>query len=408
MIRSVEINPNLYYVGVNDRQTHLFENMWPLEHGVSYNSYIIKSQKTALLDTVRVSKMDSFLKKVKEVLGDQALDYLVVHHMEPDHSGAIRAIIEAYPDVVLIGNKKTVEFLEAFYDVTENIQVVKEGDILDLGDHQLTFYMTPMVHWPESMVSYESHMKALFSQDAFGGFGALDGTIFDDEINWDFFESETRRYYTNIVGKFSRQVQAALKKLSALEIDMVLPVHGPVWRTNPNRIIELYDELSSYQVEEGVVIVYGSMYGNTEKMAETIARRLSENGIRNIQVFDVSKTHESYILNEIWRYRGVILGSCTYNNSVFPIMGKLLHVLESNKIENHVLGMFGSYSWSGGGLKYIQDFAAKGKYHVLETAPEVKCSPKADDLDLCNQLADEMSHILKLDRMKDLNQMLKS
>lgn len=405
---TVQINDFLYYVGVNDRDTHLFENMWPLDHGVSYNSYIIKGEKTALMDTVKIMKVDNFMGKVREVIGDRDLDYLIVHHMEPDHSGSIQTIIDNYPNVTLVGNKKTTEFLREFYGITENILEVKEGDTLDLGDHSLTFYMTPMVHWPESMVSFEKESGILFSQDAFGGFGALNGTIFDDEIDWDFFANETRRYYTNIVGKFSKNVQSALKKLSPLDIKMVCPVHGPIWRTHPEKIIRQYDELSRYQTEEGVVIVYGSMYGNTEAMAEVIARELAVQGIKKIQIIDVSKTHESYVLNEVWKYRGLILGSCTYNNSLFPIMAKLVHVLDINKIENHTLGIFGSYSWSGGAVKALKEFAEKGKYDVLETVVEARCSANEENHEDLKKMAREMADKLMDIRLEETKKLLHS
>lgn len=403
---SVKINDFLNYVGVNDRETHLFENMWPLENGVSYNSYLMTSEKTALLDTVKITKVDDFTAKLQAALKNRPLDYLVIHHMEPDHSGSIRTIIELYPDIILVGNKKTIEYLNDFYGITENILEVKDGDTLDLGDRSLQFFTTPMVHWPESMVSYEQKSGILFSQDAFGGFGALNGTIFDDEINLDFYESETRRYFSNIVGKFSKQVQAALKKLSGLTIKMVCPVHGPIWRTHPEKIIELYDRWSRHQVEEGCIIVYGSMYGNTARMAEVIARTLAEEGIKNIKVFDVSKTHESHILSEIWNYKGVILGSCTYNNYMFPVMTKLVNVLDMNKIENHVLGVFGSYSWSGGAVKALKEFGEKSKMTLLDEIVEAKCAACDEDVEGLIRLAKEMANSIKDERLSDITQML--
>ncbi len=392
---SVKINDSLHYIGVNDRETQLFENLWPLEHGVSYNSYLMTGEKNALLDTVKITKVDSFIEKVREVLGDRPLDYLIVHHMEPDHSGSIRTVIDHYPDVTIVGNKKTAEFLNNFYGITENIQVVADGESLDLGDHKLTFYTTPMVHWPESMVSFEENTGTLFSQDAFGGFGALNGPIFDDEINWEFYAEETIRYFANIVGKFSKQVQAALKKLGGLDIKMICPVHGPIWRENPGIIVDMYDKLSRYESEEGVVIVYGSMYGNTEVMAETIARGLAEEGIKNIKIFDVSKTHNSHIMKEIWKYRGLILGSCTYNNYLFPEMANLLSVIKMNKLQNHILGMFGSYSWSGGALKALKEFGENCEYDVIEETVEAKGAPTKEDLEKCHEIAVQMANKLK-------------
>ena len=392
---SVKINDFLYYIGVNDRQTQLFENQWPLERGVSYNSYVIKSTKTALLDTVKITKVDDFVTKLKEVLEGRDLDYLVIHHMEPDHSGAIETIIDLYPNVKLVGNKKTFELLENFYDVKDNLVLVDDFDTLDLGEVSLKFVKTPMVHWPESMVSYEEKSGILFSQDAFGGFGALDGTIFDDEINWDLYKSETRRYYSNIVGKFSKQVQAALKKLADFKINMVCPVHGPVWRENPEKIIECYDKWSKQETQDGAVIVYGTMYGNTEMMAEAIARRLAERGVKNIKMFDVSKTHKSYILNEIWEYKALILGSCTYNNDLFPLMSDLVNVLKMNKLQNRVVAVFGSYSWSGGALKALKEFRDASAMDIVETTVETKSAPSKDDYMMLRQIADEVADKLE-------------
>lgn len=392
---SVKIKDFLYYIGVNDRQTQLFENQWPLERGVSYNSYVIKSTKTALLDTVKITKVDDFVSRLKEVLEGRDLDYLVIHHMEPDHSGAIETIIDLYPNIKLVGNKKTFELLENFYSVKDNLVLVDDGDTLDLGEVSLKFFKTPMVHWPESMVSYEEKSGILFSQDAFGGFGALDGTIFDDEMNWDMYKSETRRYYSNIVGKFSKQVQAALKKLSGLKINMVCPVHGPVWRENPDKIIDCYDKWSKQETKDGAVIVYGTMYGNTEMMAEAVARRLAERGVKNIKMFDVSKTHRSYILNEIWEYKALILGSCTYNNDLFPLMNDLVNVLKMNKLQNRVIAVFGSYSWSGGALKALKEYRDESSMDIVETTVETKSAPTAEDYQMLRQIADEVADKLE-------------
>jgi flavorubredoxin len=395
---SIKINDWLQYVGVNDRTTALFENMWPLEEGIAYNSFVIKAEKTALLDTVKVDKVDNFLQKLDDALDGRTLDYIVLHHMEPDHSSALKIVLQRYPDAQLVGNKKTFEFLEGFYGFCKNTIVVGEGDELDLGGRKLQFFRTAMVHWPESMVSYEPESKTLFSQDAFGSYGALNGGIFDDEINWDFFEPEARRYYANIVGKYSRQVQIVLKKLSGLEINMICPVHGVIWRKNPAKIVSLYDKWSSFTVEEGVIIVYASMYGNTAIMAEAIARGLAEEGIKNIKVYDVSTTHNSYILSEMYNYKGLILGSCSYANSLFPVMEDLVYTLELNKIENHILGIFGCYSWSGGALERLTEFAENCKYELVEATANAKHSPNADDLADCREIARQMAEKLKSSR----------
>lgn len=405
---SVEIRENLHYIGVNDRQTRLFENLWPLPEGVSYNSYLLKGEKTALLDTVKITRVDLFLEKLESTLGGRDLDYLVIHHMEPDHSGAITSVMEAYPEVKLVGNKKTRDFLETYYELEksfdfnydEDFVEVGDGDVLDLGDTSLTFFMTPMVHWPESMVSYESSTGTLFSQDAFGSFGTLDGAIFDDEIDFNQYNDETVRYYTNIIGKVSAQVNNAIIKVSGLDIKMICPVHGLIWRKYPEEIIKLYSKLAKQETEEGVVIVYGSMYGNTENMAETVARALVEKGITQIKMYDISKTHESYILSDIWRYDGIILGSCTYNNALFPKMKDLVNRLKDQKMKNHTLGIFGSYSWAGGALRELDDFASSSNFDLVDIKPEIKGVAKIEEHQDLYELGSQMAE--KLIQKRDM------
>lgn len=394
---SVEILKDLYYIGVNDRDTNLFENMWPLPEGVAYNSYLIVDEKTALLDTVKITKVNGFIENLKKNLNGRDLDYLIIHHMEPDHSGCYLSVLDVYPNLTFVGNKKAKAMFKDYLDMEpENFIEVKDGETLSLGKRTLTFVNTPMVHWPESMVSYESTDKILFSQDIFGGFGALNGTIFDDEMNFDFFRDEMRRYYSNIVGKYSKQAAKALEKVKALDIKVICPVHGIVWRTHPNMIIDEYIRLANQVNEEGVVIAYGSMYGNTEKMADILARYLAEEGIRNVKVFDVSKTHVSYILSEIWKYKGFILGSCTYNNSVYPNVNQLLYTLRMNKLSNHILGIFGSYGWSGGAVKELTEFASEGgNFEVLPTVVETKGTLKEEDEEGLRAMAKEMAEALK-------------
>ena len=393
-----KILDDLYYIGANDRQTALFENMWPLPEGVSYNAYLIRDEKTALLDTVRLNKADGFIQKVLEVLEGRTLDYLVIHHMEPDHSGCIKDILELFPDLTFVGNKKTramlYDFLELTPDDTKFIEV-KEGDVLDLGKRKLQFVMTPMVHWPESMVSYEPTDKVLFSQDIFGGFGTVDGAIFDDQADYSHFREETRRYYSNIVGKYSMMAVKAIEKVKNLDVNIICPVHGFVWRENPQTIIDDYRKWANYEVEEGVVIVYGSMYGNTEGMADYLATFLAREGVKNIKVFDVSKTHASYIINEIWKYKGLILGSSTYDNSVYPNMYNLLNVIKYNKIKNHVLGVFGSYGWSGGAVKQLNAFVDEGKFERVDTVVEARGTMHKEEEDQLRQLAKEMASKIK-------------
>lgn len=390
-----KIVDGVYYVGVNDRDTYLFENMWPLTKGVSYNSYLVVDEKTALIDTVKVSKMKEYIERITELLDGKQLDYLIINHMEPDHSGAIASIVHAYPNVKIVGNKKTFEFIKAMYGVNGNFYEVKDGDELDLGSRKLKFYLTPMVHWPETMMTYDLKDKILFAGDAFGGFGSLDGGIFDDEVDVKYFENEIRRYYSNIVGKFGPMVQKALQKLSSLEIKIVCSTHGPVWRTNPDHIISAYDRWSKYMYEEGVVIAYGTMYGSTEKMADYIARILAEEGVKNIRVMNTSTTHESFIINEIWRFKGVILGTCTYNNWIFPPMENLVINLAHKGLPNRVFGVFGTYGWSGGGVKGILEYIQKNKWTLVGEPVEVNFSPKNEDFEKLRKLAIEMAKAVR-------------
>lgn len=387
------INDWLTYVGVNDRLKPLFENQWPLPQGVCYNAYLACDEKTALVDSVDVHEAEDFLSKLQTALGDRKLDYFVIHHVEPDHSSTIPFIRRVYPDVTLVGNKKTFEFLGNFYGVdTENKIIVAEGDTLSLGEHTLTFRMTPMTHWPESMVSYENKDGILFSQDIFGGFGALDGNIFDDEIgDIEKVYAEACRYYTNIVGKYSRMAAKSLKKLEDLDIKMICPVHGPVWRSHPENILTLYNNLASHKAQNGVVIAFGSMYGNTEKMADLLARFLSEAGVRNIRLYDVTKTHPSLISTEIWKYRGFIACAPTYNNALFLPMRNLLAILSENKMQNKSMGIVGNYSWSGGAVKEMLAWRESQPFEAVDPVIEVRSAAKPEDLEQLRALAKAMA-----------------
>lgn len=389
------ITERVHWIGVNDRETTLFENYWPLEKGVSYNSYLINDDKIAIMDTVKFNKTDEYLNKIKEIIGERQVDYLVVHHMEPDHSSSMKALIAEYPNMKIVGNKKTFGFMEGFYDIKDNYYEVGEGDVIDLGHTKLKFFMTPMIHWPETMMSFDMTDGILFSMDAFGGFGALDGTLFDDEVNLEFYEDEIRRYYSNIVAKYSGIVQNALKKLGTLPIKIIAPTHGPVWRTNPGVIVDFYDRWSRFEAEEGVVIVYGTMYGNTAKMADYVARVVAANGVKNVRVYDASKTHVSHILNDIWRFKGVILGSCAYNTYVFPAMDNVLTALEHTGLKNRYLGVFGNKGWSGGGVKGINEFADKVKWERIGESIEATLSAKDADYEKLEQLGREMAEMVK-------------
>ncbi len=351
----IKITDNIFYTGVNDRSKSLFEGLWPLPNGVSYNSYLIDDEKTCLIDTVEVNFFTQFIENIREVLGDRPVDYLVVNHMEPDHSGSIALLRKFYPEVQIIGNKKTFQMMQGFFGITDGLVEVKNGDSLSLGKRELQFVLTPMVHWPETMMTLTDNV--LFSGDAFGCFGALNGGIIDDDINCDTYWLEMVRYYSNIVGKYGIPVQNALKKLDGVKLDYICSTHGPVWHQYIEKVVGMYDCMSRYETEPGLVICYGTMYGNTERMAEHIARAASQAGVKNIVVYNVSKTHHSYILRDIFRYRGLIVGAPTYNTGLYHEMEVLLSEIAGKDIKgNHLIGWFGSHGWASKAVAKIAEW----------------------------------------------------
>lgn len=396
MHNTVKITEKVFWLGANDRSTHLFENMWPLPNGVSYNSYLIVDEKIALVDTIEFGSSDDYLEKIIERIGDRKIDYLIINHMEPDHSGAIKTIVEKYPEIKLVGNLKTFKIVESYFGYQDKWYQVEDGDELNLGYHTLKFVMTPWVHWPETMMTYDVTEKILFSGDAFGSFGTLDGGIFDDEIEFEeYYEEDMRRYFSNIVGQYSNMVQKAFKKLEGVEVKYICATHGPIWRKDVNKVLSLYDKWSKYETENGVVIIYGSMYGNTAKIADSIARKLAEQGIKKIRVHDASKTHLSYLINEIWKYKGVILGSCAYNSGMLPTMENLTRTLEHMGVKDHLLGLFGSYSWNGGGVKSLYKFHEKIQWELVSDPIDTKGIPGNEAFDRCETLAKSMAEKLK-------------
>lgn len=395
MLYSVPVKGKVHWIGVNDRRKRLFENMWTLERGVSYNSYLIVDEKTVLVDTIESGIGGNFIERIEKLLEGRSLDYLVINHMEPDHSGEVKAIYDRFKDVTIVGNVKTFKILESYWGISDRILKVEDGDTLNLGYHILKFVMTPWVHWPETMMTYDVTERILFSGDAFGSFGTLDGGIFDDEINFEFFEDEMRRYYSNIVGLYSNMVQKAFIKLEGIPINVIASTHGPVWRQNPQKVLDLYNKWSRYESEEGVVIVFASMYGNTELMADYIARKLAENGIKNIRIHDVSRTHISHLINDIWKYKGLILGSSAYNGHMFPLMENLTRELIHMKIKQKYLGLFGSYSWNGGGVRNLMNFAEESGLELVSEPAEIYGKPAEDKLLQCELLAKNMAERVK-------------
>lgn len=398
MYQPVHLSDDIYYVGVNDRRTGLFENIWPLPRGVAYNSYLINDEKVALIDTVEIGQVEKFLKKIQAIIGNKTIDYLIINHMEPDHAGAVSIIRELYPQIRIVGNKKTLPMVEGFFSINDNTIEVKEGDELDLGKHNLQFYMAPMVHWPETMVTYEASREILFSADVFGSFGTLDGGIFDDEMDFSYFSDEMRRYYSNIVGKYGNPVQKVLKKLKELSVKMIASAHGPVIRSQINEVIEWYDRWSRFETNEGVVIAFASMYGNTEEMVEVTARALAEEGIKEIRIYDVSQTHSSFIISDIFKYKGVVLASPTYNGKLHPNMEALVNELLHIGVKNRYLGILGSFTWAGTAAKQLKEFGESLNWEIVGQPVEEKHALKKQKYDECLILGKNLAEKLKSER----------
>lgn len=375
-----ELNKGIYYVGVNDRTSSLFESLWSLPAGVSYNSYIVKGDKTALIDTVHISKAKNFIANIKTAIGDSPIDYVVINHMEPDHSGAIDYIVKSFPDVTIVGNKKTIEMVEGFYGSISNTKVINDGDVLDLGDGKsLKFVITPMVHWPETMMTFEQSSSTLFSGDAFGCFGALNGGVIDAECDVESYIPEIYRYYAAIVAKYGTFVIKAIEKLKGLRINRICPTHGPVWQDYMMHVIDLYDRLAHFTPQDGAVIVYGSMYGNTEDIAELIARELTVNGI-SVRMHNIATADLSVVLADIMRFKGLIIGAPTYNSSIFPPIQNLIEAIVSRGIKNRVLSTFGSYTWGPGISVKIEKSFESLNYDTVSCKIEMKQSILDNDL----------------------------
>lgn len=391
-----KVTEDLYWVGGNDRQIELFENIFPLSKGVSYNSYLLLDEQTVLFDTADYAIGKQFIENVMSVLDGRNLDYIVVNHMEPDHCSLIGELLLHYPNVKIIGNAKTFPLIEQFFsfDLTGKTITIKEGDTFCSGKHTLRFIMSPMVHWPEAMMTYDETEKILFSADAFGTFRALNGNLFNDELNFDRdWLDEARRYYTNIVGKYGPQVQNVLKKASSLDIQMICPLHGPVWRSNLDYILEKYDLWSKYEPEEkGVMIAYASMYGNTENMAEILAVMLAEAGVKNIHMHNISKTHVSELISDSFKYSHIVLASPTYNNGIYPLMDNYLEDMKALSLQNRTIAVLGNGSWAPQATKLISAKVAEMKnMRLLEASVTIKSSLKEAQLEELNTLSRQIA-----------------
>ena len=380
---AIEIKPDVYWIGVNDRTTDLFEGLWPItKEGVSYNSYLIDDEKKAIIDLTKSFKGDEYLEQIDEVTDISQVDFVVVNHMEPDHSGLIRTLRRIAPRVTFLGSAKTKDMLESFFSIKENVRVVNDGDTLSLGKRTLKFFSTPFLHWPETMMTYEVSHRILFPCDAFGGYGAIRGAIFDDECkDFDFYQKEALRYYVNIVASFSARVLGAIEKLADLPIDIIAPSHGLIWRKNPSLIVNLYKNWAEYAVgktEPGITLIYGSMYGFTESMMNAVAQGISREDVP-LEIFDASRTHVSYILPSLWTKRGVMIGAPTYQVSLFPPVGEVLNMAAHKHIKNKKVAYFGSYGWSGGARKNLEKIIEPLKWEFVDTL-EFGGSPTEEEL----------------------------
>ncbi len=395
-----KIIDDLFWVGGSDRRLALFENAYPIPRGIAYNSYVLLDEKTVLFDTVDRAISGQFIENVEAVLGGRNLDYIFVNHMEPDHCATLGEMVRRYPDVKVVCNAKTVPIINQFYEfgVDDRAIIVKEGETFSTGKHNFSFYMAPMVHWPEVMVTYDATDKILFSADAFGTFGAMNGNIFADELNFEReWLDDSRRYYSNIVGKYGVNTQALLKKVADLDIQLLCPLHGPVWRSNICWYMDKYYTWSSYEPEEqAVMIAYGSIYGNTENAANILACRLAERGIRNIVMYDVSVTHPSYIISEAFRCSHLVFASATYNAGIFSNMEHLLMDMKAHNVQNRTVALIENGTWGVMAAKKMMEIVSGMKnMTILDQTITVKSSLKEDQLSeiaaLANTIADSIS-----------------
>ena len=365
-----KISERIYHVGVNDSAKTLFEGLWPLPCGVSYNSYVVADEKVALIDTVEHGFEDEFLANINEAVGDRPLDYLVVNHMEPDHSSLVRYMLEKYPEMMIVANARTLPMLTGYYGITaDKVLVMKEGESLSLGSCSLSFHMIPMVHWPETMVTWMAEETTVFACAAFGTFGAIDAEVVDSEDTFEKYRDEMMRYYSNIVGKYGIPVQSALKKLSGLEVRRICSTHGPVWEKCIPEVVALYDKMSRYEVERGVCIVYGSMYGNTAAAAEALAEELKALGVP-CAIHDLAGNVNpglgvSGALRDVFRYDTIVAASPTYNNGIFPPVETFMRALQSRLIKGRRFFALGSYTWSGASVNLLNEMASSMGFEVL-------------------------------------------
>lgn len=395
-----KVTDDLYWIGGSDRRLALFENVYPIPRGVSYNSYVLLDEKTVLLDTVDASISGLFFENLEYVLNGRTLDYLIVNHMEPDHCAVIGDVVRRYPDVKLVCNAKTVPMLKQFFNfpVEDRTVIVKEMDTLCTGKHTFAFVMAPMVHWPEAMVSYDTVDKILFSADGFGTFGAINGNLFADEVNFERdWLDDARRYFINIVGKYGVQVQNLLKKAATLEIKMICPLHGPVWRENLGWFIEKYDTWSSYKPEDqAVMIAYASIYGNTENAAEILASKLADKGVNNIAMYDVSVTDPSVIVSESFRCSHLVFAAPSYNGGIFTKMETVLSELKAHSLQNRTVAIMENGTWAPvAGRQMREIFAGMKNIELLEEGVTIRSAVKEAQEASLEALAEKIASSLQ-------------
>lgn len=395
-----KVTDDLYWIGGSDRRLALFENVYPIPRGVSYNSYVLLDEKTVLLDTVDASISGLFFENLEYVLNGRTLDYLIVNHMEPDHCAVIGDVVRRYPDVKLVCNAKTVPMLKQFFNfpVEDRTVIVKEMDTLCTGKHTFAFVMAPMVHWPEAMVSYDTVDKILFSADGFGTFGAINGNLFADEVNFERdWLDDARRYFINIVGKYGVQVQNLLKKAATLEIKMICPLHGPVWRENLGWFIEKYDTWSIYKPEDqAVMIAYASIYGNTENAAEILASKLADKGVKNIAMYDVSVTDPSVIVSESFRCSHLVFAAPSYNGGIFTKMETVLSELKAHSLQNRTVAIMENGTWAPvAGRQMREIFAGMKNIELLEEGVTIRSAVKEAQEASLEALAEKIASSLQ-------------
>ncbi len=393
------IADDIYWVGINDRQSDLFEGLWPIkEHGVSINSYVLLDEKNVIVDLSCELMSERYIHKLKEVVDLEKVDYIILNHMEPDHTGALPEIRAQVPNAVFLGTAKACEIAANFYDLRDNFRVVEDGEELKIGKRTLRFYSIPFVHWPETMATYAVEDQILFPCDAFGGYGALPGILFDDQCaDLAFMESEAMRYYVNIVGTHSSNAKKAIEKLRPVPLKTIAPSHGLVWRKNPERIYELYSKLSNYpdgKREKAATLIFGSMYGNTRTFAEAVMQAVAEEGLP-MEVFDVNTIHASYILPSLWKNEGVIVCAPTYEGALFPIMTNVLNIAKVKKVQKRTAAYFGSYAWGSMAKKQIETYCTEQKWNLIENY-QFFGKPKAADFEMIPAFAKKFADAVRM------------